>query len=75
VGDDIDTEMLRVAFTQAQAQIMNNGTYEPVVVIAKPLALRLLDEIERLNNECETLRIDLAAAYCRIDDMEGLNDD
>ena len=31
-------------------------------------AAALLDEIERL-------RADLAAAYCRMDDMEGLNDD
>ncbi len=33
------------------------------------------DEIERLNDENEALRIDLAAAYCRMDDMEGLNDE
>jgi hypothetical protein len=32
-------------------------------------------EIERLNDENEALRIDLAAAYCRMDDMEGLNDE
>lgn len=31
-------------------------------------AAALLDEIERL-------RTDLAAAYCRMDDMEGLNDE
>lgn len=45
---DIDTFQLRAAFVQAQAQIMNGGTYEPVVLISKPLALSLLDEIERL---------------------------
>jgi hypothetical protein len=39
-------------------------------------------EVERLNDECEALRCenaqlrgDLAAAYCRMDDMEGLNDE
>ena len=47
-SDDIDTFQLRAAFVQAQAQIMNNGAYEPVVVISKPLALSLLDEIDRL---------------------------
>lgn len=36
---------------------------------------RAHDEIERLNDENEALRIDLAAAYCRMDDMEGLNDE
>jgi hypothetical protein len=33
-----------------------------------------IDEIERLNDENEALRIDLAAAYCRMDDMEGYNE-
>ena len=45
--DAIDTETLRAAFVQAQAQIMNNGKYTPVVVIDKGMALQLLDEIER----------------------------
>lgn len=45
--DAIDTKTLRAAFVQAQAQIMNNGTYTPVVVIDKGMALQLLDEIER----------------------------
>ena len=39
------------------------------------LLQRAHDEIARLNDECEALRIDLAAAYCRMDDMEGLNDE
>lgn len=43
----IDTETLRAAFVQAQAQIMNNGEYTPVVVIDKGMALELLDEIDR----------------------------
>ena len=34
---------LRAAFVQAQAQIMNNGEYTPVVVIDKGMALELLD--------------------------------
>ena len=51
-----------------------------VVTRGQRLALRDLlqrahDEIERLNDDNESLRIDLAAAYCRMDDMEGLNDD
>ncbi len=45
--DAIDTKTLRAAFVQAQAQIMNNGTYTPVVFIDKGMALQLLDEIER----------------------------
>lgn len=44
----VDTALLRAAFTQAQSQIMNNGHFEPVVVISKPLALQLLDEIDQL---------------------------
>lgn len=74
-GDrDIDTSQLRAAFVQAQAQIMNNGTYEPVVVISKPLALSLLDEIERLQAEIAQLRaeredIDLLHVRGTADDM------
>ena len=48
--DAIDTKTLRAAFVQAQAQIMNNGTYTPVVVIDKGMALQLLDEIEYLKS-------------------------
>lgn len=33
------------------------------------------DGIRVLRAENEALRIDLAAAYCRMDDMEGLNDE
>ena len=33
------------------------------------------DHINTLRCENAQLRIDLAAAYCRMDDMEGLNDD
>lgn len=33
------------------------------------------DGIRALRAENEALRIDLAAAYCRMDDMEGLNDE
>jgi hypothetical protein len=43
-----DIVELRAAFVQGQAQIMNDGTYTPVVIIDKSLALSLLDEIERL---------------------------
>jgi uncharacterized small protein (DUF1192 family) len=53
VSGDIDTSQLRAAFVQAQAQIMNNGEFTPVVVIDKTLALGLLDEIERLRAEVE----------------------
>ena len=44
-------------------------------LVLRDLLQRAHDEIERLNDECEALRIDLAAAYCRMDDMEGLNDE
>lgn len=62
----IDTATMRAAFVQAQAQIMNNGTFEPVVVISKPLALSLLDEIERLRDDvarvltrCDAFAVDV----------------
>jgi len=42
-------------------------------LVLRDLLQRAHDEIERLNDENEALRIDLAAAYCRMDDMEGLN--
>ncbi len=44
------------------------------LVLRDPLR-RVGAEIERLQDENEALRIDLAAAYCRMDDMEGLNDE
>lgn len=44
-------------------------------LVLRDLLQRAHDEIERLQDENEALRIDLAAAYCRMDDMEGLNDD
>ena len=44
-------------------------------LVLRGLLQRARDEIERLNDENEALRIDLAAAYCRMDDMEGLNDE
>jgi len=44
-------------------------------LVLRDLLQKAHDEIERLNDECESLRIDLAAAYCRMDDMEGLNDE
>ena len=44
-------------------------------LVLRDLLQRAHDEIERLNDENEALRIDLAAAYCRMDDMEGLNDE
>lgn len=58
--DAIDTKTLRAAFVQAQAQIMNNGTYTPVVVIDKGMALQLLDEIERQQRWIEYLKSLLA---------------
>lgn len=51
MAEPIDTSTLRVAFVQAQSQMMNEGKFEPVVVISKDLALRLLDEIDRLTRE------------------------
>lgn len=44
-------------------------------LVLRDMLQRAHDEIERLNDENEALRIDLAAAYCRMDDMEGLNDE
>lgn len=44
-------------------------------LVLRDLLQRAHDEIERLNDENEALRIDLAASYCRMDDMEGLNDE
>ena len=41
-------------------------------LVLRDMLQRAHDEIERLNDENEALRIDLAAAYCRMDDMEGL---
>ena len=64
----------------AHLQIEADFVVDRVVVTRGQAALhRLLqrahDEIERLQDENEALRIDLAAAYCRMDDMEGLNDE
>ena len=44
-------------------------------LVLRDMLQRAHDEIERLNDENEALRIDLAAAHCRMDDMEGLNDE
>ena len=44
-------------------------------LVLRDMLQRAHDEIERLNDENEALRIDLAAACCRMDDMEGLNDE
>ncbi len=43
-------------------------------LVLRDLLQRAHDEIERLSDENEALRVDLAAAYCRMDDMEGYND-
>ena len=43
-------------------------------LVLRDMLQRAHDEIERLNDENEALRIDLAAAYCRMDDMEGYNE-
>ena len=65
----------------AHLQIEADFVVDRVVVtrgqrlVLRDLLQRAHDEIERLNDECEALRIDLAAAYCRMDDMEGYNDD
>lgn len=40
-------------------------------LVIRDLLQRAHDEIERLNDENDQLRADLAAAYCRMDDMEG----
>ena len=58
-----DTETLRAAFVQAQAQIMNNGEYTPVVVIDKTLALSLLDEIDQLRAVGERLYVASHAGF------------
>ena len=44
-------------------------------LVLRDMLQRAHDEIERLNDENVELRIELAAAYCRMDDMEGLNDE
>lgn len=44
-------------------------------LVLRDLLQQAHDALERLNDENEALRIDLAAAYCRMDDMEGLNDE
>ncbi len=65
----------------AHLQIEADFVVDRVVVtrgqrlVLRDLLQRAHDEIARLNDECEALRIDLAAAYCRMDDMEGYNDD
>jgi len=65
----------------AHLQIEADFVVDRVVVtrgqrlVLRDLLQRAHDEIARLNDECEALRIDLAAAYCRMDDMEGLNDE
>ena len=65
----------------AHLQIEADFVVDRVVVtrgqrlVLRGLLQRAHDEIERLNDENEALRIDLAAAYCRMDDMEGYNDD
>lgn len=60
-----------LAHLQIEADLCR--TLGPTVL--RGLLQRAHDEIERLNDENEALRIDLAAAYCRMDDMEGLNDE
>ena len=65
----------------AHLQIEADFVVDRVVVtrgqrlVLRDLLQQAHDEIERLNDENEALRIDLAAAYCRMDDMEGLNDE
>ena len=44
-------------------------------LVLRDLLQQAHDAIKRLDGENEALRIDLAAAYCRMDDMEGLNDE
>lgn len=44
-------------------------------LVLRDLLQQAHDAIKRLDDENEALRIDLAAAYCRMDDMEGLNDE
>jgi hypothetical protein len=44
-------------------------------LVLRDLLQRAHDAIKCLQDENEALRIDLAAAYCRMDDMEGLNDE
>ena len=63
----------------AHLQIEADFVVDRVVVtrgqrlVLRDLLQRAHDEIERLQDENEALGIDLAAAYCRMDDMEGLN--
>lgn len=44
-------------------------------IVIRDLLQKAHDEIKRLCDDNEALRVDLAAAYCRMDDMEGLNDE
>lgn len=40
-------------------------------LVLRDLLQKAHDEIERLCDDNEALRVDLAAAYCRMDDIEG----
>jgi len=77
----VDKVPFTVDHLLAHLQIEADFVVDRVVVtrgqrlVLRDLLQRAHDEIERLNDENEALRIDLAAAYCRMDDMEGLNDD
>ena len=65
----------------AHLQIEADFVVDRVVVtrgqrlVLRDLLQQAHDVIDRLNDENEALRIDLAAAYCRMDDIEGLNDE
>lgn len=77
----VDKVPFTVDHLLAHLQIEADFVVDRVVVtrgqrlVLRGLLQRAHDEIERLNDENEALRIDLAAAYCRMDDMEGLNDE
>ena len=77
----VDKVPFTVDHLLAHLQIEADFVVDRVVVtrgqrlVLRDLLQRAHDEIERLQDENEALGIDLAAAYCRMDDMEGLNDD
>ena len=77
----VDKVPLTIDHLLAHLQIEADFVVDRAVVtrgqrlVLRDMLQRAHDEIERLNDENEALRIDLAAAYCRMDDMEGLNDE
>lgn len=65
----IDTFELRAAFVQAQSQIVNDGKFEPVVVISKALALQLLDRVDAERVENDDLHDDVTRLLAEVGEL------